>query len=141
MAVPMCLGPFMFHSLSFGYNGLRRDLSTKWADVQTVGGLNRLQWTGGDDDTTQIDGVLFPHEFGGLAVLEGLRSAALSGTVLPLLTLAGNVYGLHVIEGISEDQTYHSRFGQPQMDVFSIQLKSYTGGNFSPVSIVQSLFG
>lgn len=141
MVIPMCLGPFMFHSLRFGYKGLRRDLSTKWASINTVGGLNRLQWTGGDEDTSSIEGVLFPHEFGGLAVLEGLRGAASVGAVLPLITLAGNVYGLHVVEGVSEDQTYHTKLGQPRMDVYRIQLKRYTGGAFSPVSVVQSLFG
>ncbi|MCL7999176.1 phage tail protein [Brucella sp. 21LCYQ03] len=61
----------MFHPVNFGYKDLRRDLSTKWASVNTVGGLNRLQWTGGDEDTTSIEGVLFPHEFGGLSCFGG----------------------------------------------------------------------
>lgn len=141
MAIPMALGPFMFHSLRFGYNGLRRNLSTRWADIQTVGGLNRLQWTGGDDDTVDIEGVIFPHEFGGLSVLEAVRSAAVAGTVLPLITLAGNVYGLHVIEGVSEDQSFHDALGRPRQDVFRLRLKRYNGGSFSPISIVSSLFG
>lgn len=141
MTIPMALGPFMFHSLRFGYNGLRRNLSTRWADVATVGGLNRLQWTGGDDDTVGIEGVIFPHEFGGLSVLEGVRGAAASGTVLPLITLAGNVYGLHVIEGVAEDQSFHDALGQPRQDVFRLRLKRYAGGGFSPVSVVSTLFG
>jgi phage protein U len=33
--------------------------------------------------------------------------------VLPLITLAGNVYGLHVIEGVSEDQSFHDALGHP----------------------------
>jgi phage protein U len=137
----MALGPFMFESLSSGYSGVRRDLSTRWADIQTVGGLNRLQWTGGDDDTVEIEGVIFPHEFGGLAVLDGVRGAATSGTVVPLVTLGGNVYGLYVIEGVSEDQSYHDANGRPRKDVFRIRLKRYNGGNFSPVSIIETLFG
>jgi phage protein U len=141
MAIPMALGPFMFHSLAFGYNGLRRDLSTRWADIATVGGLNRLQWTGGDDDTVQIEGVIFPHEFGGLTILEGVRGAAAAGTVLPLVTLAGNVYGMHVIEGVSEDQSFHDRLGRPRKDVFRLRLKRYSGGGFSPLSVVATLFG
>ncbi|HMR62284.1 phage tail protein, partial [Amaricoccus sp.] len=105
MAIPMALGPFMFHSLRFGFNGVGRDLSTRWASIQTVGGLNRLQWTGGDEDTVLIEGVLFPEEFGGLSSLEGIRGAAQSGLVLPLITLGGNVYGMHVVEMVSEDQS------------------------------------
>jgi len=131
----------MFHSLRFGYNGIRRELSTHWADIATVGGLNRLQWTGGDEDIVDIEGVIFPHEFGGLSVLEGLRNAAGSGEVLPLITLAGNVYGLHVIEGISEDQSFHDALGRPRKDIFRLRLKRYSGGSFSPLSIVTTLFG
>lgn len=141
MPVPMALGPFMFHSLRFGYDGLRRDLSTRWADIATVGGLNRLQWTGGDDDTVSIEGVIFPEEFGGLGVLEGVRGAAQSGAVLPLITLAGNVYGLHVVEGVSEDQAFHDRLGRPRKDVFRLRLKRYAGGGFSLISVVATLFG
>lgn len=141
MAIPMALGPFMFHSLRFGYRGLGRDLSTRWADIATVGGLNRLQWTGGDDDTVHIEGVMFPEEFGGLAVLEGVRGAAAVGTILPLITLAGNVYGMHVIENVSEDQSFHDRVGRPRKDVFRLELKRFQGKGFAPMSIVTTLFG
>jgi phage protein U len=137
----MALGPFMFESLDFGYDGVRRNLSTQWADIQTVGGLNRLQWTGGDDDTVDVEGVIFPHEFGGLATLEGVRGAAAAGTVLPLVTLGGNVYGLYVIEGVSEDQSFHDETGRPRKDVFRIRLKRYTGGKDPPPSVVATLFG
>lgn len=141
MATPMALGPFMFHSLRFGYNGLGRDISTRWASIQTVGGLNRLQWTGGDDDAVVVEGVLFPEEFGGLSSLEGIRGAAQSGLVLPLITLGGNVYGMHVVEMVSEDQSFHDRLGRPRKDVFRIGLKRYAGGGFSLISVVQTLFG
>lgn len=139
--VPTALGPFMFHSLSFGFKGLRRNLSTGWAEIATVGGLNRLQWTGGESDVVDIEGVVFPHEFGGLASLEGIRSAAVDGMVLPLVTLGGNVYGMHVIEGVSEDQSFHDATGLPRKDVFRIRLRRYAGGSFSPISIVKTLFG
>jgi len=141
MAVPMALGPFMFHSLSFGFDGIRRDLSTRWADIATVGGLNRMQWTGGDDDLVDIKGVIFPHEFGGLGTLEGVRGAAKSGAVLPLIALGGNVFGMYVTEFVGEDQSFHNHLGQPRKDVYRIGLKRYAGGGFSPISVVASLFG
>ncbi|MBX3597319.1 MAG: phage tail protein [Rhizobiaceae bacterium] len=67
--------------------------------------------------------------------------AAQRGVVLPLITLSGNVHGLHVIEAISEDQTFHDAFGRPRMDTYRISLKRYAGGGFSPIAIVASLFG
>lgn len=141
MATPMALGPFGFHALRFGYNGVSRNLTTTWAAIETVGGLNRLQWLGGEADKATIEGVVFPEEFGGLESLEGVRSAARNGAVLPLVTLGGNVFGMYVIEGVSEDQRYHDALGRPRKDVFSIELTRYVGNGFSPLSIVQSLFG
>ncbi len=141
MPTPMALGPFMFESLAFGYKGLRRDLQTNWAEVRVVGGLSRLQWTGGDSDSVDIDGVVFPHEFGGMATLAGVRAAALAGQPLPLVTLSGDIFGMHCIQGVSEDQSYHDAMGRPRMDVFQIKLRRYVGGGFSPLSIVASLFG
>jgi len=88
-----------------------------------------------------IEGVLFPEEFGGLSSLEGIRGAAQSGLVLPLITLGGNVYGMHVVEMVSEDQSFHDRLGRPRKDVFRIGLKRYAGGGFSLISVVQTLFG
>ena len=101
MPTPMALGPFGFESLRFGYNGVSRELNTQWADVQTVGGLDQSQWMGGKSDDVRIEGVVFPEEFGGLDSLEGVRSAARSGAVLPLVTLGGNVFGMYFIEGVS----------------------------------------
>lgn len=142
MAIPMAFGPYMFHATRFGYNGLGRTLSTRWADIPTVGGLNSIQWTGGDDDAVMVEGVIFPKEFGGLAVLESIRGAAASGMVLPLITLAGNVYGMHVIEMVSEDQSFHDEFGMPRKNIFRLGLRHHPGGaGLSPISIVQTLFG
>jgi phage protein U len=137
----MALGPFGFESLRFGYDGVSRDLSTSWADIQTVGGLDRLQWLGGESDRVKIEGVVFPEEFGGLESLEGVRSAARDGAVLPLVTLGGNVFGMYVIEVVSESQLFHDAAGRPRKDVFMIGLKRYVGNDFSPISIIQSLFG
>jgi phage protein U len=141
MPTPMALGPFAFEALRFGYHGVGRDLSTRWAEISTVGSLNRLQWTGGDSDSVTISGVVFPEEFGGLSSLEGIRSAALSGSVLPLVTLGGNVFGMYVVEKVGEDQSYHTASGLPRKDAFSIELRRFVGNNFSPISIVQALFG
>lgn len=141
MITTMCLGTHMFQSLEFGYTGVRRDLSTKWAEIQVAGGLNRLQWTGGDGETSSIEGVLFPHEFGGLATLDQLRNSATLGLVLPWITLAGDVFGMHTIEGVASDETYHDKDGRPRKNVYSIKLRRYTGGSFSPIAIVQTLFG
>lgn len=138
---PMALGPFAFHALRFGFYGLGRELSTRWAEIETVGSLNRLQWTGGESDGVSIAGVVFPHEFGGLESLEGIRAAAIDGAVLPLVTLGGNLFGMYIVERVSEDQSYHDAVGRPRRDRYSIDLRRFVGSDFSPISIVQALFG
>lgn len=141
MIVPMALGPFMFESLTFGFDGLQRTLDSRWAKSQVLGTMDLLHWTGGGGDTVSIGGVQFPEEFGGQYTLESLRAAAMAGLVLPLVTLAGTVYGLHVVTSVGEDQTYHDRNGLPRKNVFRISLDRFTGGAFSPVSVTQSLMG
>lgn len=46
-----------------------------------------------------------------------------------------------MIESVNEDQSYHDARGRPRKDVYSIDLKRYVGSSFSPISIIQSLFG
>lgn len=140
-SIPMCLGPYMFHPTRFGYNKLGHGLSTNWAEIEIVGGLNVGQWTGGQTDKITINGVIFPEEFGGLSTLKALQLAALAGTILPLITLAGTVYGNFRIDSIEEDQSFHNRYGVPAKDEFSLSLTKHSG-SLSPInSIVQTLFG
>lgn len=141
MAIPMCLGPYMFHATHFGYNGLSRNVSTNWAELEVVGGLNVAQWTGGQSKKISIKGVLFPEEFGGQTTLELLQLAALSAFVLPLITLSGKVFGNFRIESIDEEQGYHNRFGQPRMNVYTISLTYHRGLPTAGLSIIDTLFG
>ncbi len=87
--VTMALGPFMFRAHGFGYTGVGRKLDTTWAEIETAGRLNALQWTGPRSEVVTINGVLFPQEFGGAATLEGVRLAAKSGMPLMLVSLGG----------------------------------------------------
>ncbi len=63
--VTMALGPFMFRSHGFGYTDVSRKLDTTWAEIETAGRLNALQWTGPRSEVVTINGVLFPAEWGG----------------------------------------------------------------------------
>lgn len=141
MSVPLTLGPYPFNALSFGFTGLSRNLSTRWASVQVAGGMDRLQWTGGDGDSVSIEGVIFPEEFGGMETLEGLRAAAMVGLALPLISLAGAVYGMHVIEGVEDDQSYHDVNGLPRKDIYRLRLRYTSDDPGAPISIVSTIFG
>lgn len=123
----MALGPFVFRALGFSFQGVQRDLDTSWAEVEVVDRMNALQWTGPKSEDVTISGVLFAEEFGGLETLEGVRRTAKAGLPLMLVTLAGSVHGMHVIQGISEDRSEHTRKALPRRNAYQIDLTKYEG--------------
>lgn len=126
--VTMALGPFLFRAHGFGYTGVGRKMDTTWAELETVGRLNELQWTGPRSETVSITGVLFPIEFGGQTTLEGVKLAARSGLPLMLVSLGGRVFGRHAIQSVSEDRAFHDRLGTPGRNAYTIEVKRMGGG-------------
>lgn len=138
--VVAALGAFAFEAHGFGLTDMTRSTKTGWAAVQVAGGMDRLQWTGGDSDTLTIKGVLFPQEFGGLGSLTGIRVAAESGIPLMFVNYAGQIFGLHVIEGIEEDRSLLDADGLPLRNAYSISLRRFEGGEWTPQSVLIGLF-
>ena len=136
--VTMALGPFMFRSHGFGYTDVSRKLDTTWAEIETAGRLNALQWTGPRSETITITGVLFPAEWGGASTLEGVRLAAKNGIPLMLVSLGGKVFGSHAIQKVDEDRTYHDRYGTPGRNAYTIEVKRMSSG-FSLLSLLGAL--
>lgn len=126
--VTMALGPFLFRAHGFGYSGLGRKLDTTWAEIETAGRFNDLQWTGPTSEVVTIKGVLFPQEFGGAVTLEGVRLAAKNGIPLMMVSLGGLVFGNHAIQGVEEDQAFHDRRGIPGRNAYSIEVKRKGSG-------------
>jgi phage protein U len=136
-AVTMALGAFMFRVHGFGYTDVSRKLDTSWAEVETAGRLNALQWTGPRVESITIKGVLFPAEWGGINTLEGVRLAAKNGMPLMLVSMGGMVFGNHAIQNIDEDRRLHDRLGTPGNIAYSIELKRIGAGS----SLLSSLGG
>lgn len=126
--VTMALGPFMFRAHGFGYTGVGRKLDTSWAEIETAGRLNALQWTGPRSEVATITGVLFPREFGGAGTLEGVRLAAKSGVPLMLVSLGGRVFGSHAVQKLDEDRAFHDRYGAPGRNAYTIEVKRIGAG-------------
>lgn len=136
--VTMALGPFMFRAHGFGYTGLGRKLDTTWAEIETAGRFNALQWTGPRSEVVTLNGVLFPQAFGGAGALEGLRLAAKSGVPLMLVSLGGKVFGSHAIQRVDEDRAFHDRFGTPGRNTFTLEVKRL-GAGFSLLSLLRGV--
>lgn len=146
MAGPIvaALGPFAFEAHGFGLTEIGRSLKTPWASIKVPGGMDALQWLGGDSDSIKIDGVLFPIAFGGLASLAGIRASAESGVPLHLIQrmggAVGNILSRFVIEGVDDNQTFIAANGVPMKNTYSLSLRRYPGASYSFQSVLQGLF-
>ncbi len=140
--VVMMLGGYAFEAHGFGFDGLRRQLDTSWAEIEVAQALNALQWTGPKSDQVTISGVLFPVEFGGQASLSGLTAAALAGEKLMFVSgtgAAGQIHGYFTIQSISEDRGFIDRNGSPRRNAYSIDLKRYGGNQATMQTLIGSL--
>jgi len=124
---PMALGPFNFEAIGFGFEDQSASTETPWAEINTAHRLNELQWTGPQSEIFDINGVLFPHAFGGLDSLDGLRKSALNGTPLMLVTRAGGIHGMHVIQSVSEGRSLIDAKGLPHKSEYTINLQKTSG--------------
>lgn len=128
----MALGRHTFTALGFGYGRVDREIATPW-DAQAVAGrIEALQFSGPASETVTVRGVLFPQEFGGLDTLDALRSAALAGERLMLVTLEGRILGFHVIEQISEDRSHHTATALPRRLAYTLRLRRYAAPDRPP---------
>lgn len=139
----MALGPYQFQAMGFSFNGRSRSQRTPWATIQVAGGRDRVQWTGGESITETISGVIF-EEFGGQNSLEGLKQAARDGTPLTLVDFSAglsNIFGMYVLEEITEELSHFSATGAPLKTSYAIKVRLFEGPAADLTSIpVLSLF-
>lgn len=126
----MALGSFAFEAIGFGYDGVSRKVQTPWADIKVAQSLDQQQWLGPTSDEVTIKGVLFPAELGGQSSLDGIIAAAMSGTPLMLVSgdaVEGSIHGTFTVQSVDEDRSFHTAFGTPRRNAYTITLKRYGG--------------
>ena len=121
--VTMALGRNFFVAHGFGYTDISRAHDTSWAEIATLGRLDSLQWMGPKSDAITITGVLFPREFGGMAVLERITDMALSGEAAVLVSLGSRIFGRFAVQKVAEDRGVHDRLGTPARNQYSIEVR------------------
>jgi phage protein U len=137
--VPLMLGPHLFRGLAPGFTGLQRETHTEWSAIEVTGREQALHWTGPKGQDLTIKGVVFPVAYGGLAVLDRMRADSTSGRAMPLVTGAGHVLGIYVIESISEDMSTHTADGSPRKVDYTIKLKRGSGSVSSLAGIARQM--
>lgn len=124
----MALGGYAFRGLGFSFDSQSLDLQTPWAELDVVGRMDAMHWTGPKSEGFAIRGCVFEEAFGGQASLDGIRAAAKAGAPLMLVTGAGKVHGMHVVFSVSEDRTNIRYDGMARKNAYDIALRKYAPG-------------
>jgi phage protein U len=119
----LSLGMFVFSLSTLAYQELQRQTNWRHASNSRVGAAPALQFVGRGDDTITLPGILLPELAGSILSLDALRLMANTGKAWPMVEGTGRIYGLWVIESLSETKTLFFRDGTPRRIEFTLTLK------------------
>lgn len=120
----MCaLGMFVFSLSTAAYQELQRQTDWRHASNNRVGAAPARQFVGRGDDSITLPGIIFPELAGRALSLDALRLMANTGKAWPMVEGSGRIYGLWVIESLSETKTIFFSNGTPRRIEFTLSLK------------------
>jgi len=119
----LSLGMFVFSLSTLAYQELQRQTNWRHASNSRVGAPPALQFVGRGDDTITLPGIILPELAGSVLSLDALRLMANTGKAWPMVEGTGRIYGLWVIESLSETKTVFFRDGTSQRIEFTLTLK------------------
>ena len=119
----LSLGMFVFSLSTLAYQELQRQTNWRHASNSRVGAPPALQFVGRGDDTITLPGIILPELAGSVLSLDTLRLMANTGKAWPMVEGTGRIYGLWVIESLSETKTVFFRDGTPRRIEFTLTLK------------------
>lgn len=118
----MALGLYVFSLHTVPYQQLQRATNWRHPSTSRVGRRPARQFVGQGDDTITLSGVLYPEITGGKISLAALQAMADDGKAWPLIEGTGVMYGLFVIEEISQTHTFFFPDGAARKIEFSLKL-------------------
>lgn len=98
----MVLGLYVFMLRTVPYQELQYQRSWRYAANSRVNRRLSTQFLGPDNDSLTLSGVLLPEVTGGRLSLLVLEQMAELGKAWPLIEGSGTIYGMFVIEGLSQ---------------------------------------
>ena len=119
----LALGMFVFSLSTLSYQELQRQTEWRHPSSSRVGAAPARQFIGRGDDSITLPGILFPELAGSKLSLDALRLMANTGKAWPMIEGSGRIYGLWVIESLSETKTVFFRDGTPRRIEFTLSLK------------------
>ena len=119
----MTLGLFVFMLKTVPYQELQYQRSWRFPSNSRVGVRPSLQFLGPDNDTLTLSGVLLPEITGGRLSLFALEQIAELGRAWPLIEGSGTIYGMFVIESLSQTKAEFFSSGVCRRIEFTLTLK------------------
>ncbi|RMT70214.1 hypothetical protein ALP29_03642 [Pseudomonas syringae pv. avii] len=119
----LALGMFVFSLPTAAYQELQRQTEWRHASNNRVGAAPARQFVGRGDDSITLPGVILPELAGSTLSLDILRLMANTGKAWPMVEGSGRIYGLWIIDSLSETKSIFFRDGTPRRIEFTLSLK------------------
>ena len=119
----MALGMFVFGMHTLAYQEFQRQNEWRHGSTSRIGARPARQFLGPGDETITLPGVLLPEIAGSTLSLDTLRVMADTGKAWSLIEGTGRIYGIYVIESLSETKTVFFSDGAARRIEFNLVLK------------------
>lgn len=119
----LALGLFVFMRQTLPYTSMNRTAGYNWASNTRVGKRAAFQYIGPGDETIELSGELYPELTGGKPSLMLVRQMAEQGKAWPLIDGTGVIYGMYVIDGLTDSGSDFYSDGSPRKINFTLKLK------------------
>lgn len=118
----LALGMFIFMRQTLPYQSMQRDTDYRWSSNSRIGKREAFQFLGPGGDKITLSGTLYPELTGGRLSLSAVRLMADEGYAWPLLDGSGSIYGMYVIDSVSETGSVLFSDGTPRKIDFTLKL-------------------
>lgn len=124
--VMMKLGDFTFSIHTAAYQQLTKTYRWLWASTNRFGNTSSLQYTGKENPTVSLPGVIYP-EFEKVGIHQIEKLVKLGDAAKPHLMISGlgDVMGYWVVNQLVETEDKHTVAGIPIKQTFSLDITYY----------------
>lgn len=119
----MILGMFPFSLQTTPYQTSNKANTWRHVKNDRVGKSPRYQYIGPDEEPITLSGTLYPEISGGDVSLTTLETMAYTGRAWPLIEGTGKIYGMYVIDGLTQNRTEFFQDGKARKIDFTLSLK------------------
>jgi len=137
----MALGMFVFSLETLAYQEFQRQTDWRHGSTSRIGTNPARQYLGRGEDSITLPGVLLPALAGSPLSLDTLRMMADTGKAWPLVQGDGRIFGLWVIESLSETRTLFFRDGAARRIEFNLKLSRIDDGRVDLLGSVTGSVG